>query len=112
MNCELRTINSVYNPFMQFLTLSRRRVDQFPPEAFTPELLASEVQRVRELQAGGLIRQIWLRGDTPGAAIVWEAGGESEIRAAIATLPLFQAGMLEIVFLVPLKPYPAFAAGR
>jgi muconolactone delta-isomerase len=97
---------------MQFLTLSRRRIDQFPPEAFTPELLAREVQQVRELQAGGMIREIWMREDTPGAAIVWEAAGEAELREAIATLPLFQAGMLEIVALVPLKPYPAFAAGR
>jgi muconolactone delta-isomerase len=97
---------------MQFLTLSRRRVDQFPPEAFTPELLGREVQQVHELQAAGLIREIWLRGDVPGAAIVWEAAGEPEVREAIGELPLFKAGMLEIVFLVPLKPYPAVAAGR
>jgi hypothetical protein len=45
---------------MQFLTLSRRRTDAFPPESFTPELLAHE------------------------------------------------AGMLEVLALVPLKPYPGF----
>jgi len=92
---------------MQFLTLSRRRVDAFPPEAFTPELLAREGQHVRELHAAGTLQQIWLRGDLPGAAIVWEAESAEDVRAAIATLPLFQAGMLEVVAFVPLNPYPA-----
>jgi len=94
---------------MQFLSLSRRRLDAFPPEAFTPELLASEGRRVKELAGAGILRQIWLRDDLPGAAILWEASGEEEVRAAIATLPVFKAGMLEIVQFIPLKPYPGFA---
>jgi muconolactone delta-isomerase len=93
---------------MQFLTLSRRRTDAFPPEAFTPELLALEGRHVKELNAAGILKQIWLRGDLPGAAILWEAAGEDEVRAAVGTLPIFKAGMLEIVMLVPLKPYPGF----
>ena len=92
---------------MQFLTMSRRRTDAFPPEAFTAELMAREGEHVRELHAAGILWQIWLRGDIPGAAIVWEAASEDEVRAAIATLPIFAAGMLEIVAFVPLKPYPA-----
>jgi hypothetical protein len=44
-----------------------------------------------------------------GAAIVWEAAAEAEVRDAIASLPIFQAGMLEIVALVPLEPYPGFS---
>lgn len=97
---------------MQFLSLSRRRIDQFPPEAFTPELGARETQRVKELYASGLLRQIWLRGDLPGAAILWEAGGEAEVRAALDSLPLNQAGMLEILSLLPLGPYPGFGPGK
>lgn len=97
---------------MQFLTLSRRRTDAFPPEAFTPELLAHEGQRVRELNAAGLLRQIWLRADLPGAAIQWEAANEAEVRDAIGTLPVFKAGMLEIVAFVPLQPYPGFAPAK
>lgn len=93
---------------MQFLSLSRRRTDAFPPEAFTPELMARESQRVRELYAAGLLRQIWKRADIPGAAILWEAAGEAEVRAALASLPIAQAGMLEIVALTPLEPYPGF----
>jgi muconolactone delta-isomerase len=88
--------------------LSRRRVDAFPPEAFTPELARRETARVRELYASGILRQIWKRGDMPGASILWEAASEAEVRNAIASLPIFQAGMLEIVAVVPLEPYPGF----
>jgi muconolactone delta-isomerase len=94
---------------MQFLTLSRRRTDTFPPEAFTPELVAREGRRVKELYAGGILRQVWRRADAPGAAIVWEAASEADVRAAIDSLPIAQAGMLELVALIPLEPYPAFS---
>ena len=94
---------------MQILPLSRRRVDAFPPEAFTPELVARESQRVRELYSSGLVRQVWKRDDVPGAAILWEAPGEPEVRAALASLPINQAGMMEILFVVPLTPYPGFS---
>jgi muconolactone delta-isomerase len=93
---------------MQFLSLSRRRLDAFPPEAFTSELAGRETGRVRELYAAGILRQIWKRGDMPGAALLWEAASEAEVRAAIESLPIYQAGMLEIVALIPLEPYPGF----
>ena len=95
---------------MQFLSLSRRRTDAFPPEAFTPELLANEGKRVKAIYASGILRQIWKRGDVPGASILWEAAGEAEVRAALESLPIYQAGMLEIVILVPLEPYAGFAS--
>ncbi len=88
---------------MQFLSLSRRRTDAFPPEAFSPERAALEGARVKELYASGVLRQIWLRGDIPGAAILWEAAGEAEARAALDCLPFNQAGMLEILALCPLN---------
>jgi muconolactone delta-isomerase len=93
---------------MQFLSLSHRLVDRFPPEAFTPELMQRETARVRELYAAGILRQIWKRSDIPGASILWEAASEAEVREAIASLPIFQAGLLELVALVPLEPYPGF----
>jgi muconolactone delta-isomerase len=97
---------------MQFLSLSRRRTDAFPPEAFTPDLIAQEGARVKELYAAGIVRQIWARADTPGAAILWEASAEAEVRAACDSLPLYAAGMLEIAALVPLKPYAGFGPPR
>jgi muconolactone delta-isomerase len=95
---------------MQFLSLSRRRTEAFPADAFTPELAARETQRVKELYAAGILRQVWMRGDIGGAAMVWEAASEGEVRVALDSLPIFQAGMLEILALVPLRPYPGFGA--
>ena len=97
---------------MQFLTLSRRRTDAFPAEAFTPELVRREAQRVKEMYATGLLRQIWKRGDTPGAAIVWEAGSEAEVRAAVESLPIYEAGMLELSAILPLEPYAGFGPSK
>ncbi|HEY1581211.1 MAG TPA: muconolactone Delta-isomerase family protein [Terracidiphilus sp.] len=93
---------------MQFFTLSRRRTDAFPADAFTPELIAQEGQRVKELYIAGSLRQIWRRGDSPGAAIIWEAAKEAEVRDAVESFPLFKAGMLELVTLLPLEPYAGF----
>jgi muconolactone delta-isomerase len=93
---------------MQFLSLSRRKVAEFGEAAFTPELVAAEGQRVRELYVGGSLRQVWRRGDTPGAALLWEAADEQTVRAALETFPLYVAGLLEIVAVVPLHPYPGF----
>jgi len=97
---------------MQFLSLSRRRIEAFPPEAFTPELMARETQRVKELYAAGILRQVWKRGDMPGAAILWEAASEGEVRAAFGSLPIAEAGMLEIIAIVPLEPYPGFCPAK
>ena len=95
---------------MQFLVLSRRRTDVFPPEAWTPELIETEGQRVRELYSAGIIRTIWRRKDMPGAVIVMEAASEEEARDAVASLPLAKRDMLEIVALTQLEPYPGFAS--
>jgi len=97
---------------MQFLTLSRRRTDAFPADAFTAELIAQEGQRVKELYASGILRQLWRRGDVAGAAILWEASSEAEVRAAFDSLPIARAGMLELVALVPLEPYPGFGPAK
>ncbi|WP_260706267.1 muconolactone Delta-isomerase family protein [Edaphobacter flagellatus] len=93
---------------MQFLSVSRRRTEEFPAEAWTPELLAAEGQRVRDLYAAGVVRSIWRRKDMPGAAILLEAADESEARAALESLPLAQRGMLELIVFTALEPYPAF----
>ncbi len=93
---------------MQFLSLSRRKMEN--PAAFTAELMAAETARVRQLYAAGALRQIWKRGDLAGAAILWEAATMAEVEAVIESLPIRQAGLLEIVALVPLEPYPGFGA--
>lgn len=92
---------------MQFSVLTRRKIDQFTDAQFAP-LLDREAERVRELYAEGFIRQIWMRGDIPGAFMMIEATDEAEAHAKLHSLPLHQAHMLELVALIPLKPYRAF----
>jgi len=92
---------------MQFLSLSRRRTEAFSDAEFAI-LAEAESQRVRSLYAEGIIRQIWQRGDLPGACILFEAASEEEVRTALATLPMMQAGMLELLWVIPLKPYRGF----
>lgn len=92
---------------MQFLSLSRRRTEAFSDAEFA-NLAEAESQRARSLYAEGILQQIWLRGDMPGACILFEAASEDEVRAALATLPMAQAGMLELLWVIPLKPYRGF----
>lgn len=92
---------------MQFLVLSRRRTDQFSDAEFE-QLVPSEGEQARYLYAIGFTRQIWHRGDIPGACQIVEAKNESEVRETLATLPLAKAGMLDFD-VVPLKPYAGFS---
>ena len=67
---------------MQFLVVTRRRMDVFPAEMWTPELIEAESQQVRTMFAAGTVRSIWRRKDMPGAAMLIEAASEDEARAA------------------------------
>ena len=92
---------------MQYTAFTRRKTEEFTETQFAP-LLDKEAEKVRELYAEGFIRQIWMRGDVPGAFMMIEASNEKEALDKLHTLPLHQAGMLELVVLIPLKPYRAF----
>ena len=91
---------------MQFLTVSRRRTEAFSEAEFTA-LVDREVQQARRMYAQGAIRQIWHRADMPGACIVFEADSEEHARSLVGSLPMAQAGMLEIT-VIPLRPYAGF----
>ena len=93
---------------MQFLVLTERKTDQFPAEEWTPERLAAEGQRVRELYAAGIVRSIWRRKDKPGAVILLEAVSETAAREAVESLPLAKLGMIWFPVITELEPYPAF----
>jgi muconolactone delta-isomerase len=94
---------------MQFLVLTRRKMDLFPAEQWTPELLETESQRVRTMYAAGSLRSIWRRKDMPGAAMIFEAASEEEARALASSLPLAQRGMIEFPLITQLEPYPGFS---
>jgi muconolactone delta-isomerase len=93
---------------MQFLVLTKRRLDLFPAEQWTAELLEAESQRVREMYVAGAVRSIWRRKDIPGAAILFEAASEQEARTLAGSLPLAERGMLEFVVVTELIPYSGF----
>jgi muconolactone delta-isomerase len=82
-------------------------MDQFSEADFAART-EEEFQRGRTLYSQGAIRQMWRRGDVPGACIVWEADSEPQVREWLASLPMMQAGMLEILHVIPLHPYAGF----
>ncbi|MGB2719157.1 MAG: hypothetical protein WBG53_22380 [Rhodococcus sp. (in: high G+C Gram-positive bacteria)] len=91
---------------MQFLVLSRRRVEQYSDEDFAA-VLPNETDAVRTLYADGVVRQIWLRGDVAGAAFVIEAESASDAQSTIDALPMASSGLSEFT-LIPLAPYRGF----
>lgn len=98
---------------MQFLTLSRRRSDAFPPDAFTPELIAAEAQRASgSCTSQACFARFGNAATPPALRLSWEAPGEAEVRQAVASLPIFKAGMLELTCLVPLAPYAGFGPAQ
>ncbi len=76
-------------------------------EQFQPHLRA-EARRVWELYQAGTLREIYFRQDWPGAVLILECAGADEARAALATLPLVQAGLIAFE-IIPLRPYPGLA---
>jgi len=92
--------------FMQFLVMSRRKLESFPQDAFS-ELFDDEVAKARQFYGDGFTRQIWHRADNSGVCQIVEAASESEVREKLETLPFYRAGMLEID-VIGLKPYSGF----
>jgi muconolactone delta-isomerase len=93
---------------MQFMILFTGN----PDKAKTPapaDLRETEFDTVRRLYTDGLVRQIWLRGDTGGACMIVEASSTDEVAAKLNALPLVRAGFLQSPLIVPLKPYSGFA---
>jgi hypothetical protein len=94
---------------MQFLFVIGRS-DAGRDALFAGAQLKSEIDRVRELYAGGVVRSIWSRGEAAGACLLVEEVDYESAKASVATLPLMQAGMLQIESCITLQPYRGFAA--
>ena len=92
----------------QFIAAVRRNLERFSASDFTPELLEEEAERARRLYADGVFRQMWSRGDHPGAIILIEAGTPDEAQAVLASLPLAVREMLSLDLLAPVIPYRGF----
>jgi hypothetical protein len=92
---------------MQFLVVNRRNVESFS-ETQLAEKIPIQVRRVKELYTEDFIRQIWHRGDRPGGVMLVEADTEATARSILNTLPMVQAGMVEVAMVIPLRPFAGF----
>lgn len=92
---------------MQILVMVRRRTESFSDEQFAP-VLEPEAEAIRSLYAQGIVRAVWSREDTPGAALLLETGSMEQARAIVATFPLVERGMAQVEKMIPLKGYRGF----
>ena len=91
---------------MKVLALGRDVVAQDDPRF--DELRPAEARRVWELYQGDVLREVYFRADSPNGVLLFEAPDVAAARAAVDSLPLVAAGLIDFD-LVPLKPYPGFA---
>jgi len=68
----------------------------------------AEARRAWELYQQDILREIYFRADRPNGVLVLEVPDLAAARAAIDSLPLVAAGLIDFD-LVPLMPYPGFA---
>ena len=67
------------------------------------EHLRAEAQRVWDLYASGVLREMYWKGDNSGAVLVLEVEGTAAAWNALATLPLVVHGLTQFR-LVPVGP--------
>lgn len=91
---------------MQFLVMTQRYTDRFAEAEFAA-VIPEETEAVRRLYADGVVRQIWLRDDVRGAALIVEANSLEAARAVVDALPLAQRAMSSFT-VIALKPYGGF----
>jgi hypothetical protein len=72
-------------------------------------LMEAEARRVWEMYLGGVVRRVWYRGDKAGAVLLLECGSQEEAGAAAASLPMVEAGLLEVE-VIALGAYDGLAA--
>lgn len=96
---------------MQFFAVLKRNTEKFSDADFAP-ILPDEAEQRRTLYIEGGVRQIWNRGDMPGSCLMCEAESDVAVRRQLSTLPLIKAGMMEVVSVIALNPYPGFGPKR
>jgi muconolactone delta-isomerase len=77
----------------------------------TPELVEAQARRAWELHEAGTVRELYHRADEASAVLVLECDSLDEATAAIASLPLVAAGLVEFEIL-PLRSYPQATASE
>ena len=92
---------------MKSLSIERELPD-VDLSVITPELGRAEALQAWALYQAGVVRELYFRADKLEAVLILECAGVEETAAALATLPLVQAGLIAFA-LIPLKAYPGFA---
>lgn len=91
---------------MKVLALGRDLVPQDDPRF--AELRPAEARQAWDLYQAEIIRELYFRADRPNGVLVFEVADLTAARAAVDSLPLVAAGLIDFD-LVPLRPYPGFA---
>ena len=91
---------------MRILAIERL-VDGVADDQFTPEIAAAEARRAWDLHQAGVIRELYFHADDALAVLVLECPDLAEADAALASLPMVAAGLIEFEVL-PLRAYPGF----
>lgn len=68
------------------------------PDRFIP-LEEPESERVWELYTAGTLKEIYLRTDTVGAAIILECDSKAVAENAINSLPMVKAGLFDVSYM-------------
>jgi hypothetical protein len=91
---------------MKVLALGHDVVAQDDPRF--AELRPAEARRAWEMYQADVLREIYFRADSPNGVLLFEVPDLAAARAAVDSLPLVAAGLIDFD-LVPLRPYPGFA---
>ena len=91
---------------MKVLALAHALVG--PDDPRFAELRPAEARRVWELTQADVLREVYFRADGPNGVLVFEVADVGAARAAIDSLPLVAARLIDFE-LVPLQPYPGLA---
>ena len=67
-----------------------------------------EAAKAWELYQAGVIRELYFRQDRSEAVLILECADHKEAKAALATLPFVEAGLIAFD-IIPLRPYSGFA---
>ena len=92
---------------MRILAIERP-ADKADPAQFTPDMAVEEARRAWDLHQAGVIRDLYFHADESMAVLMLECADIAEAEAALASLPMVAAGLIEFEIL-PLRAYPGFA---
>lgn len=74
---------------------------------FTPEIMAAEALQAWRLHQAGVIRELYFHDEQDSAVLILECSSVAEADAALASLPMVGAGLIQFDVL-PLRAYPGF----